>query len=174
MDGVGVSNESQLEEAAVERAVAVFRRAVRANALNNSKSREDIVRLALTCGGHFSVHDLHRLQRANSLASVYRTIRLMVTAGLLAPTLLARGDGQLYERTFERARHDHMICTDCGKVIEFTSTTIDALRGDIAERFQFLLTDHYHELHGRCGDCEKRRVQSYRVDTRERVDESPG
>jgi Fur family transcriptional regulator, ferric uptake regulator len=164
--GVGVSHQATLDKPALDRAIELFRGVVRANALNHSKGREDIVRLVLTRGGHFSANDIHSLLKEHglsnaNLASVYRTLHMMVNAGLLGPTLLTKGDGQLYERTFERERHDHMICMACGEVIEFTSEALNALRSDIAAQHQFDIQDYFHELRGRCAECQRKRALSH-------------
>ena len=86
-------------------------------------------------------------------ATVYRVLPVLVDAGLLQMTLVSGRDGAHYERAFEREHHDHLICTACGKVVEFEFEAIEVLQRDVAERFGFHLTGHVHELLGICESC---------------------
>jgi Fur family ferric uptake transcriptional regulator len=53
--------------------------------------------------------------------------------------------------------HEHLVCRDCGRVIEVDSGEFDALRGSIAKRFGFVLDTHHFVSQGRCHDCEEAR-----------------
>ncbi len=68
-------------------------------------------------------------------------------------TLISTSEGARYERAFERAHHDHLICTQCGKIVEFEFEAIEVLQHDLAEHFDFQLTGHVHELLGICAKC---------------------
>lgn len=125
-----------------------------------SKVRESIARAALNYEGHFSVEDLVKLLHENGVgdahqATVYRALPLMVEAGLIQPALVSKADGQRYEASFEREHHDHLVCTSCGRVVEYHSETLEALQREIAQRYGFELDDHVHELRGRCRDCRR-------------------
>jgi Fur family ferric uptake transcriptional regulator len=149
-----------MPDATVERALEQLRQMLRAHSLKTSRVRETIARAALEYEGHFSVDDLARVLRADGVrdahtATVYRAIPLMLEAGLIQHALVNRADGQLYEVAFEREHHDHLICTGCGRVVEYQSEAMEALQQEIAERFGFELDDHVHELRGRCCDCRK-------------------
>jgi Fur family ferric uptake transcriptional regulator len=87
------------------------------------------------------------------LATVYRTLPLLVESGLIQPTLLSAGERHFYEAAFERPHHDHLICTSCGKVVEFEFEAFEVLQRDVAERYGFRLSAHFHELLGQCADC---------------------
>lgn len=148
----------ELDEDDVERALERLRTMTRDKGLKNSAAREAVARAALQRKGHFSVDDLVTELRAgrNSDAhpsTVYRVLPLLVEAGLLQVTLVSRGEGARYERAFEREHHDHLICTVCGKVVEFHFEAIEVLQQDLADRFGFRLTGHVHELHGICKEC---------------------
>ena len=141
-----------------ERALQRFRALLRERSLKMSKVRESIARAALGCRGHFTVEDLVRLLHARGvqdahLATVYRAIPLLIEAGLIQPALVAKGDGQRYEIAFEREHHDHLVCTGCGRVVEYQSEALEALQREIAELHGFSVEGHLHELRGRCGDC---------------------
>ena len=149
-------------EEAVARALERFREVLHRRSLRMTPVREAIVRAALSYRGHFDVQQLTRLLhqrgvREAAMASVYRALPLLVEAGIVTPTLLSTGDGHHYEATFEREHHDHLVCIDCGKVIEFHFEAFEVLQRDLAERYDFELTGHVHELLGRCGPCRRGR-----------------
>ena len=147
-----------LDDEGIERAVQRLRDVIRERGMKSSSVREAVARAALRTRGHFSVDDLVTELRENGItdahpATVYRVLPLLVDAGLLQLTLVSEGDGARYERAFEREHHDHLICTGCGKVVEFHFEAIEVLQRDVAERFGFQLTGHVHELRGLCDEC---------------------
>lgn len=153
--------DSFLDEAGLERALAQLHKAVRARGLKSSSVRDAVARAALRQRGHFSVEDLVRELKEGGVAdahpaTVYRVLPLLVEAGLMQVSLISASEGVRYERAFEREHHDHLICTACGKVIEFHFEAIEVLQRDLAERFKFQLTGHIHELLGKCEDCAAR------------------
>lgn len=151
-------NTRKVDEETTQRALERFRGALHERGLRFSAVREAIARAALNYDGHFEVNDLLRTLRAAKvedahLATLYRTLPLLVEAGLIQPTLLSAGERHYYEPAFERPHHDHLVCTACGKVVEFHFEAFEVLQRDIAERYDFELTAHFHELLGRCKQC---------------------
>jgi Fur family ferric uptake transcriptional regulator len=145
---------------AIERALVQFRAYLRDLGHRHSVVREAVARAALGYEGHFEVNDLVRELREVGVedahpATVYRSLPLLVHARLIAPVLLSQGERQFYERVFERAHHDHLICLACGKVVEFEFEAFEVLQQDVAARHGFELIDHVHELVGRCADCKR-------------------
>ena len=81
-----------------------------------------------------------------SIATVYRTVRLLEEADIL--TRHDFGDGRArYEETAED-HHDHLIDIDTGEVIEFQNEAIEALQAEVARQLGFRLVDHRLELYG--------------------------
>jgi Fur family transcriptional regulator, ferric uptake regulator len=152
-----VRTPTGLDEGGLERALELLREAVRRRGLRSSSVRESIARAALQREGHFTVDDLIRDLRTTEgevhTATVYRVRPLLVEEGLLQTTLVSSSDGAHYERAFEREHHDHLICSQCGKVVEFFLEDIEELQRAIAKKFGFRLTGHVHELVGTCRDC---------------------
>jgi len=89
------------------------------------------------------------------MATVYRALPLLVDAGLIQPALVSKSDGQRYEVAFEREHHDHLVCSGCGRVVEYQSETLEALQREIARRYGFELENHVNELRGRCKECRR-------------------
>ncbi len=86
------------------------------------------------------------------LATVYRTLALLTESGLAAE--LDFGDGQKrYEHNYHHAHHDHMICTQCGKIIEFQHPLIEKLQEDVAREHGFEMTTHKLDMFGICKEC---------------------
>jgi Fur family ferric uptake transcriptional regulator len=122
--------------------------------LKRTKQREIILDAFLEAGGHVTSEDLHQRVRMShpsiGYTTVYRTLKLFVDAGLAAEHHFGDGVAR-YE--IERKHHDHLVCTICGKIIEFESELIEKAQGDVASEFEFLLLHHRHELYGHCQSC---------------------
>jgi Fur family ferric uptake transcriptional regulator len=72
-----------------------------------------------------------------------------------------------YERAWKDEHHDHLICTKCGKVVEFEYPAIDVLQEAVAGEHGFLLTDHHLELMGVCRECQARDADQQQPEPRE-------
>jgi Fur family ferric uptake transcriptional regulator len=124
--------------------------------LKHSRRRERIAEIFFGMVGHVSVEELlahaRREDRRVSLATVYRTMKLLSESGLA--TAREFGDGQTrYEVAIGRSHHDHLICTTCGAIAEFADEQIEALQASVARRHGFEVERHRLELYGRCARC---------------------
>lgn len=99
------------------------------------------------------------LDRRVSLATVYRTLKLLQQHGLARAHNF--GDDQaLFEPCFKDIdHHDHLICTDCGFIVEFVDEKIELLQEHIAKAHDFTLTHHRMELYGLCKPCTNKASQ---------------
>ncbi len=129
-----------------------WREYVTANNLNTTQQRELIVDEFLSCREHMSTdHLLDRTRKQNKkigYATVYRTLKLLVDAGIAHQRDF--GDGQTrYEAVSDH--HDHLICTQCGLVLEFEDQEIESLQEEVAKRLGgFSIVHHRLELYGLC------------------------
>jgi Fur family ferric uptake transcriptional regulator len=124
--------------------------------LKHSRQRERIAEIFMSLRGHVSVDELlaraRREDRRVSLATVYRTMKLLAESGLAAAREF--GDGQTrWEVAAGREHHDHLICTGCGEIVEFTNEQIEALQAAVAKKHGFEVERHRLELYGRCARC---------------------
>ena len=124
--------------------------------LKITKQRRAVLEAFLGSGEHVSAEDLYKIVSVKEpkigLATVYRTLALLTESGLAAE--LDFGDGQKrYERNYEQGHHDHMICTQCGKIIEFHNSLIEKLQDDVAREHGFEMTTHKLDMFGICQDC---------------------
>ena len=128
--------------------------------LKLTPQRRRILDRALTEPKHFSAEkllgDLRREDESTSKATVYRTLALLTEAGLLDAVDFERGY-RLYERaTAGHEHHDHLICTECDKVVEFHDEKIEQAQASVAHAHDFEVLWHTHKLYGRCADCRAR------------------
>lgn len=84
------------------------------------------------------------------IATVYRGLAALEEAGLLDSIQLA--DKKRYECA-DKAHHDHMICTACGHIEEFTHETIEELQRSVAKERGFQLSGHQLTMFGLCASC---------------------
>jgi Fur family ferric uptake transcriptional regulator len=115
-----------------------------------TEQRRVIARVLSDAEDHPDVEALY--QRATeidpriSIATVYRTVRLLEEAGILERHDFREGRAR-YEEIPE-AHHDHLIDVQSGEVIEFRNDEIEKLQVEIAKRLGFKLVDHRLELYG--------------------------
>lgn len=115
-----------------------------------TEQRRTIADVLETARDHPDVEELHARAAARdpriSIATVYRTVKLLEEAGILEKVDF--GDGRARYEDAERDHHDHLIDLSTGKVIEFYDPEIEALQEKIAERLGYRLKFHRMELFG--------------------------
>jgi len=136
----------------------IFSEHIQKAGLRRTAQRELILDIFLRTEEHLSSEDLYWLvQKQDSgvgHTTVYRTLKLLTEAGLAREVRF--GDGKTYyEHHYNHEHHDHMICTGCGKVIEFFSPEIENLQDTVAAGYGFKLTHHSMRILGVCADCQK-------------------
>jgi Fur family ferric uptake transcriptional regulator len=93
---------------------------------------------------HMTADDIYRLLIENGedigLATVYRVLNQFESAGLVEKHNFE--SGQAYYELDSGEHHDHMVCVETGKVIEFVSDEIEALQHRIAEEHGYEIEDH--------------------------------
>ena len=141
----------------------IFLEHIQKAGLRRTAQRDLILEIFLRTEEHLTSEDLYWLvQKKDSTVghtTVYRTLKLLTEAGLAREVRF--GDNKTYyEHHYNHDHHDHMICTDCGKVIEFFSADIEALQDEMAEKFGFRPTHHSLRLWGHCSDCQGRQSDS--------------
>ncbi len=115
---------------------------IQSKGLRQTAQRDAIVDLIFASDEHFTADELFdRFRKQGSTASratVYRTLALLTEADLLHEIDL--GDGQTtYDPNFlDRPTHNHLICVDCGKVLEFEDEHVELLNDCLTRRLGFL------------------------------------
>ena len=149
--------------------------------LRRTPQRDAILDLIFASDEHFTADDLYDRVRHQQLrasrATVYRTLGLLVEAGLLHEIDL--GDGQTtYDPNFlDRPTHNHLVCVDCGKVIEFEDEHLEVLNECITRRLGFRAVKQSLRIEacceelrskGRCPNLIEARLQGKRLPGRKK------
>ena len=99
---------------------------------------------------HPDVDELHKrvnkIDKKISIATVYRTVKLLEESGIVAKHDFKGGKAR-YEESPEE-HHDHLIDINSGEIIEFVDKEIEILQNKVAEKLGYRLVDHKLELYG--------------------------
>jgi Fur family ferric uptake transcriptional regulator len=142
--------------------LTVLRDYVATRGLKFTRQREVIAETFFRSGGHLKVEDL--LERARevdpqvSLATVYRTMKLLTECGLASPHRFGDRHTRYEPAEGEDEHHDHLICTACQRIVEFYDPRIEALQEQVAAANGFRVTSHRMELYGICEACTAARA----------------
>ena len=136
-----------------------FERFLRGRGLKLTEERKSLLSAIFQWDHHFDADELHMSlkQRGQDIsrATVYRTLDLLIQSGLVRKQSL--GDQHAhYEAVRGNEHHDHLICLNCGKIIEFFREDLEALQDSICEAHHFKPLHHSHQIFGLCESCQKR------------------
>ncbi len=115
-------------------------------------SRKAIARLVEQKHGGFTAEGLREELPSVGRATVYRTIRLFLEAGVICKLLMMNG-ARVYSLARVGHRHHHAVCVQCGAVGEFDAATIDRSLRAIGAEIEGRIVDHHIELYVTCDDC---------------------
>jgi len=127
--------------------------------LRSTDQRRLIVETFFKSPNHVSIEELLAQVRASDpkvgYATVYRTLKLLTECGVAFERRF--GDGLArYELADDEAHHDHLICVECGAIVEFEEPRIETIQESVAASHGFELRSHKHELYGVCADCQRK------------------
>ena len=127
---------------------------LRDKGLRRTRQREVIVEAAFATDDHFTAEELfeksRKIDSTVSRATVYRTLTLLVESALLREIDLGR-DLTYYDPNFiDHPHHNHLICVDCDKVLEFSDEHMNILEDCITRRMGFRPTKKAIRIEGRC------------------------
>jgi len=116
--------------------------------------RQAILDLINASNRHWDADELSRelAERGESIgiATIYRGLAALEEEGLIESVQLA--DKKRYERA-SKAHHDHMVCTGCGDIEEFTNERIESLQEAMANEQGFVMSGHQLVIFGLCSAC---------------------
>lgn len=119
--------------------------------------RFEVMDAALDYEGHFGADDLYivmkNLQSGVSRATVYKTLELLVQCELLSKRNFGENITR-YESNFKRQSHDHLICMDCGRIVEFANPKVKKLPEEISNELGFEISSYSFNIFARCKDTK--------------------
>ena len=131
---------------------------LKAKGLKFTYQRELILKTLYENEGHYSPEDIFLIiQKENpnikiGIATIYRTLALLEEEGLADSLMMEKGSKK-YELGLKK-HHDHFICTECGKIIEFYDDVIEKRQEEVAQKYGFEMRSHSMKIVGICKECQ--------------------
>ena len=140
----------------VSQELQIYHGYLQAKGLNRTPQRQLILEVFLAGEGHRSVEDIYQMIRKKDkrigYTTVYRAMKLLTDCGLAREIDLADGVTR-YEHLYQHEHHDHLICTNCGKSIEFFDADIERVQDLASVEMGFHVLDHELQIYGHCKNC---------------------
>jgi Fe2+ or Zn2+ uptake regulation protein len=120
--------------------------------LRLTTARIAIFRALKESNSSLSIAQIIRLCPDIDKVSVYRTIKLFGSLNVVS--VVTHGWKQSYELSSPyHPHHHHIMCENCGDVIELQSPSIEILINKLAKQYSFVPKSHHFEIYGRCNNC---------------------
>ena len=146
----------ELDKALVDK----FRDTLHTNGMKCTPARLSMFEEIYSSSDHFDADEIYfRMRRDKkrvSRATVYRTLDILVDNGFVAKVNVGQNQ-VLFENTLAQKHHEHLVCTQCGKIIEFSDSSIEGQQEKVCKEFGFLPTKHNLIIFGLCNDCQTRK-----------------
>lgn len=136
-----------------------FKALLKKNVLKYTRQRELILKFLYENKEHYTPEEIYTLLKQQypdinvGIATVYRTLTLLEESGIVS-SISFGSQGKKYELGLKK-HHDHLICVQCGDIIEFYDDIIEERQIAIAEKFNFKMVDHSMKIEGICEDCQE-------------------
>ncbi|MBS9782778.1 MAG: transcriptional repressor [Arcobacter sp.] len=140
-----------------EQAVEELRKIVKQKGLKYTEQREIVLKILINAVDHLSAEEVYNeIKKYHpdsniGIATVYRALSFLEEVDLIA-SIAFGSDGKKYESN-AKSHHDHLICTSCGKIIEFLDEEIEKRQERVAKKNKFKITSHSMQLYGVCETC---------------------
>jgi Fur family transcriptional regulator, ferric uptake regulator len=142
--------------------IQLFRRYLREQGLPVTAQREAVADVIFNSAEHLSVEEIEDALRGRGerigKATIYRTVEILVRSGLVEEHDFGEGFKR-YEHLFgHQPIHEHLICTNCSRVVEFQSPEVLQIRDEAAAVHGFQPIRHRLEVYGICAECRAQGV----------------
>ncbi|MEI8341146.1 MAG: transcriptional repressor [Verrucomicrobiota bacterium] len=122
--------------------------------LRKTVQRDAIIEAAFSTNQHYTAEELLAMARKNepsvSRATVYRTLPLLVECGVLKEMDFGK-EYKFYDPNFaEHPHHNHLICVDCDKIVEFEDRNIETMEDCITKRLGFSPANKMIRIEAKC------------------------
>lgn len=150
----------------IEEVKNIFSAYLERKALRKTTERYTILEEIYKRDDHFEAEALFNFFKKKkfniSRATVYNTLELLVSCDLVKKHQFGKNHAQ-YEKSYGYKQHDHIICVDCKKVVEFCDPRIQQIKSMMGDLLNFKITHHSLNMYGVCGACQiQRSVDSNR------------
>lgn len=144
----------------VEEEMKVFEDLLKKEGLKVTAQRLLVAEKIFSLHSHFTAESLSDMLKDKrdeiSKATIYRILSIMVNANLLIEHDFGK-DYKYYEHILGHQHHDHIICIDCNRIVEFFEPKIEELQDQIALEHGFTIKGHSHNIYAHCAkgkSCE--------------------
>ena len=131
-----------------------FKKILKESGLKYTRQREIVLNILYHSDTHFTPESLYmEIKRKEpnlnvGIATVYRTLNLLEDSQMVT-SLSFGAAGKKFELA-NKPHHDHLICKNCGKIVEFENSIVERQQALIAKEHKFKLTGHLMQLYGIC------------------------
>ena len=127
--------------------------------LRITSQRRAIVDIVFGTDQHFNAEQLlewaREIDESVSRATVYRTLPLLTESGLVHEMDFGK-DYKIYDPNYaDHPNHNHIICDDCDKVVEFESNQLDTLENEISQNLGFHVKTQQLRINASCDEMKK-------------------
>ena len=150
-----------VEDKRFEQVSQVLEDYLEAEGLRKTQERFAILKEIYSRDGHFEVEELFSSMKKKrfrvSRATVYNTMDILLACDLITKHQFGQKIAQ-YEKSFAYKQHDHLICNECHKVLEFCDPRIHNIQKTVGELLGYDVEHHSLILYGNCNnsECENR------------------
>ena len=145
----------------IDSAKDTLQRYLKEKKLRPTRERSLLFEEIMRNSGHFDADELYRTAKARGLkisrATVYNTLDLLVDCGLISKYRFGENHTR-YEKVLGKPRHDHLICLECGDIIEFVHERLDKIQRDVCEEKKFKPRNSTLQIFGICSKCQSKKT----------------
>ena len=145
--------------AEIDEIIDELKKIVKQKGLKYTEQREIVLNILLRATNHLTAEEVYNEIKKEyptsniGIATVYRALSFLEEVDLITSITFGT-DGKKYE-TNSKSHHDHLICTNCGKIIEFMDDDIEKRQEKIAKKNNFKIVSHSMQLYGICEACQE-------------------
>ncbi|QOG12767.1 Fur family transcriptional regulator [Arcobacter sp. FWKO B] len=126
--------------------------------LSNTVQKEAILKVLFEDKRHLNAEEIASIIKKKyqiniGIATVYRNLNFLENSNIVSSIVKDNSNTKSYEIALDE-HHDHIICTECGKVVEFFDEDIEKSQLEIATANGFTIESHNMTIYGICSECK--------------------